>query len=103
MSGAAYMSALAAYRTGAGLCRILTDEENRAILQGQIPEAVLLTYDGARAEADGEAFKEMVAGAVKQATAIVLGPGLGRSEARGFWWRPFWNRPSCRWCWTRTG
>ena len=81
MSGAAYMSALAAYRTGAGLCRILTDEENRAILQGQIPEAVLLTYDGARAEADGEAFKEMVAGAVKQATAIVLGPGLGRSEA----------------------
>ena len=81
MSGAAYMSALAAYRTGAGLCRILTDEENRAILQGQIPEAVLLTYDGARAEADGEAFKEMVAGAVKQDTAIVLGPGLGRSEA----------------------
>lgn len=41
MSGAAYLSALAAYRTGAGLVKILTVPENRAILQAQIPEAVV--------------------------------------------------------------
>lgn len=33
MAGAAYLSALAAYRSGAGLCDILSPEENRIILQ----------------------------------------------------------------------
>ena len=37
MSGAAYLSAKAAYRTGAGLVRILTPEENRVILQSSLP------------------------------------------------------------------
>ena len=45
MSGAAYLSAKAAYRTGAGLVRILTPEENRVILQSTLPEAVLSVYD----------------------------------------------------------
>ena len=43
MSGAAYFSAKAAYRTGAGLVHILTHEDNRIILQTQLPEAVLST------------------------------------------------------------
>ena len=33
MSGAAYFSAKAAYRTGAGLVQVLTHEDNRIILQ----------------------------------------------------------------------
>ena len=45
MSGAAYFAATAAYRMGAGLVRILTAKENREILQRQIPEAILTTYD----------------------------------------------------------
>ncbi len=44
MSGAAYLSALSAYRMGAGLVKILTVEENREILQTQLPEAILETY-----------------------------------------------------------
>ena len=44
MSGAAYLSALAALKTGAGLVRILTPECNRTILQTSLPEAVLSTY-----------------------------------------------------------
>src|SRR5699024_3759551 len=45
MSGAAYLSALAAYRTGACLVEIMTVESNRLILQGQLPEAILTTIN----------------------------------------------------------
>lgn len=44
MSGAAYLTALAAYRMGAGLVKILTVEENRQILQQQLPEAIVSVY-----------------------------------------------------------
>ena len=44
MCGAAYLSALTAYRAGAGLVKILTVEENRPILQGLLPEAIIASY-----------------------------------------------------------
>lgn len=78
MSGAAYFASTAAYRMGCGLVRILTAQENREILQRQIPEAILTTYETQEdgiAEADAEAIKE----AVSWASVIVLGPGLGMS------------------------
>lgn len=73
MSGAAFLSALAAYRTGAGLCKFLTAEENRSILQTLLPEAVFEAYDE-------KSDLEMTADAnIKWADVIVLGPGLGTS------------------------
>lgn len=78
MSGAAYLSALAAYRTGAGLVRILTVEENRVILQSQLPEAVLETYEPEMVISQPEALKKRIAGLCGQADVVVLGPGLGR-------------------------
>jgi len=79
MSGAAYFAATAAYRMGSGLVRILTAQENREVLQRQIPEAVLTTYetasDGSISEEDVQNIKE----AVEWASVIVLGPGLGLS------------------------
>lgn len=80
MSGAAYFSALAAYRTGAGLCRIFTDEANRPALQQLIPEAVITSYDGGAAADDAGGFSDAVERAVREATVVVLGPGLGRSQ-----------------------
>lgn len=78
MSGAAYFAATAAYRMGAGLVRILTARENREILQRQIPEAILTTYntleDGISAE-DIESIREAVA----WASVILIGPGLSQS------------------------
>ena len=45
MSGAAFLCSKAAYSTGAGLVKIYTHESNRTILQSQLPEAVMMTYD----------------------------------------------------------
>ena len=50
MSGAAFLSGLAAYRTGSGLVKIFTVEENREILQTGLAEAVIETYDPKEAE-----------------------------------------------------
>lgn len=74
MSGAAYLSAKAAYRTGAGLVEILTCESNRVILQTLIPEAIVTAYD------TEEPDIRTVCDAVCRADAIVIGCGLGRSR-----------------------
>ena len=44
MAGAAYLSAKAAYATGAGLVQIYTPKENRIVLQQLLPEAIITTY-----------------------------------------------------------
>lgn len=74
MSGAAYLAAKAAYRTGAGLVFIYTPECNRVILQQQLPEAVLLTYEP-------DAWKEEeLRDAITRMDALVAGPGLCTRE-----------------------
>lgn len=73
MAGAAYLSAMAAYRMGAGLVRICTCEENRSILQVRIPEAVLTTYRE-------DNVKEQAEQVMEWADVIIAGPGLGQSE-----------------------
>lgn len=45
MSGACELAATALYRTGVGMVRVVTAEENRLILQQKVPEAILLTYE----------------------------------------------------------
>lgn len=77
MSGASYLSALAAYRTGAGLVKILTVPENRGILQVQLPEAIVETYDTERVLPGGD-FEEFLQNQCAWADVIVIGPGLGR-------------------------
>jgi len=97
MSGAAYLSALAAYRLGAGLVRILTVPENRAVLQNQLPEAIVTVYDPrwlCREEAAGSAgengktgsapageerFENLIEEQCGWADVIVMGPGLGQA------------------------
>lgn len=74
MCGAAYFAAKAAYRTGAGLVYILTEECNRVILQQKLPEAVLYTYE------PKELTEQLVQNAVQDIDAIVAGPGLGTGD-----------------------
>lgn len=75
MAGAAIFSARAAYLSGCGLVRVLTPEENRTIIQGTLPEAVLTTYNGKKPD------METVISAMQWADVIVCGPGLGTSDA----------------------
>ena len=71
MGGAALFAGTAAYRMGAGLVEIATVMENRALLQAELPEAVLTVYDPLTDPAD------WLIPAMRRAKAIVVGPGLG--------------------------
>lgn len=78
MSGAAYLSAKAAYRTGAGLVKIFTSEANRIILQTSLPEALFSGYDEVRG--DVEEICRAAQRELDWATTVIIGPGIGRSE-----------------------
>jgi NAD(P)H-hydrate epimerase len=78
MSGAAYLSALAAYRTGAGLVKLFTVEENRTVLQTQLPEAIITTYQREEVLAMTDDFKALLEEQCQWADVIVLGPGIGQ-------------------------
>lgn len=64
MCGAAYLTAAAAYRSGAGLVRVISDPVNRNVLLSQLPEILFSQRDELEACMDW-------------ADAIVIGPGLG--------------------------
>lgn len=74
MCGAAFLSAFAAYRTGAGIVEIFTPSENRPVLQTLLPEAVVCSYDWENPDISA------LESAVARATTIVIGPGLGKSK-----------------------
>lgn len=100
MAGAAYFSAYATIRSGAGLVKVVTPECNRVILQTKLPEAMLTTFEensnttdpyavgvkGNEPEKSNENImdrKAAVQDAISFATALVIGPGLGKSEIAG--------------------
>ena len=72
MAGAAALCSEAACRTGSGLVRIFTAEENRVILQNLVPEAIMTTYLG-----EEDALKKLEE-ATGWASVIGFGCGLGQ-------------------------
>ncbi|MGI6167112.1 MAG: NAD(P)H-hydrate dehydratase [Eubacteriales bacterium] len=75
MSGAAYLCAKAAYRSGCGLVEILTVEENRVILQTSLPEAIVTCFSSASPDCN------TIISAVSRADAVIIGCGLGKTPA----------------------
>ncbi|MDF2543535.1 MAG: hypothetical protein K0S47_3253 [Herbinix sp.] len=93
ISGAAYLSAKAAYKSGAGLVKILTAEENRVVLQSLLPEALFASYS--KLPLDGEEIPNELLNLLSWASVVVLGPGLGTDEfAERFVWKVITNTKS---------
>lgn len=65
--GAAYLCCAAAYRVGAGLVSLVTEEEVKIIVSRKIPEVTFLKYN--------EVFEKLT-----EVNALLLGPGLGQKE-----------------------
>ena len=76
IAGACLFSAEAAYRTGCGLVKVCTVEENREIIQTRLPEAMLITYDSE----DEISIKAALEDVLKWSDAVVIGPGLGTKD-----------------------
>ena len=91
ISGAAFLAAEAAYRTGCGLVKVLTHENNREMLQQRLPEALLSTYGDPSTDGSGRVSGNLstdcldgsgkVVDDIRWASVIILGPGLGQTDA----------------------
>ena len=86
IAGAAMMAAKSAFRMGAGMIKVVTDEENREALLQFVPEAMLLTYhgdaiseDSMLSEADTK-FMRKLKEAEAWADCILIGPGIGMGQ-----------------------
>ena len=71
MSGAAYLSSLAALKSGCGMVKLLTDEANRVVIQQTLPEIMLSTYSSSE-EAVSCLMRDL-----DWADVIACGPALG--------------------------
>lgn len=80
MSGAMTFAAEAAYRTGAGLVKIYTHENNRVAAGVNVPEAVLMTYGSADETCEDEAVM-CAEDAMRWADVILVGSGLGKEPS----------------------
>ena len=69
MAGAAVLCARACYRLGTGMVKVLTHPENRVILQGALPEALLGPIN------DLDEIRK----SLDWCDLVCIGPGLGRS------------------------
>ncbi|MDF2951613.1 MAG: hypothetical protein K0S18_1196 [Anaerocolumna sp.] len=74
--GACFFSAKSAYRTGAGLVKVVTAKENKKTMQAILPEALITTYHEGTNQLNQET-KEKIENDIKWASVIVFGPGVG--------------------------
>lgn len=85
MFGAALFAAKAAYQMGSGLVKLITHENNRAMIQAELPEALLYSYRDEDGVGDGakegqEQALQQIREDIRQAAAIILGPGIGKKS-----------------------
>ncbi len=75
MSGACLLSAEAAFRSGCGMVRVLTDGVNREIVATKLPEALLDAYQ------NEEQMLSLLQEGCAWADCILVGPGCGTADA----------------------
>ncbi|MBQ7820984.1 MAG: NAD(P)H-hydrate dehydratase [Clostridia bacterium] len=74
MSGAALLCARAAYKSGSGLVELFTHKDAGNIIKGSLPEAIVSTYTNGHVD-----FSRLYQ-SINASSAIVIGPGLSKSE-----------------------
>ena len=77
--GAAVLCARGAARTGAGYVTVACPENAAATLRAHLVEQDVVTYD----ERDVGGSIDVLAGLMRHASAVAIGPGLGLSDAMG--------------------
>lgn len=80
MGGACLLSALSAFRTGAGMVRVFTAAENRDILLKNIPETIISTYADDGSQRLSEMEYNILRDGMEWADVIAAGPGLSTSD-----------------------
>lgn len=73
MSGAAYLAAAAAYRSGVGLVEVFTHSDHCAVIRSLLPEAIVTGYRADNAE-------ELLAPLLARSGTVILGPGLSAND-----------------------
>lgn len=71
MGGCALLAARSCFKTGAGMVRVITHENNRQLISNKLPEAMIETYND---KLDRTRLAELV----KWADVTAIGPGIGK-------------------------
>jgi len=79
MTGAAVLTSLSAYRTGAGLVKTFIEESVSSVVTTKVPEAVVETYSRANNNISNE-DKNKLLEMIGWADTIAIGPGLGNDN-----------------------
>lgn len=74
MSGACVLSAKSALRSGCGMVSVLTEDANRGVMIGALPECIVHTYK------DKEDIPKIFEEAENWADIIAVGPGIGTDD-----------------------
>lgn len=74
MPGAAILSSMASFRSGAGMVKVISSKTNKDLIIHELPEAMIGTYDDSDFEYE-DYFKDF-----EWCDVCLIGPGLGQSD-----------------------
>ncbi|MBN2402353.1 MAG: NAD(P)H-hydrate dehydratase [Spirochaetes bacterium] len=91
MEGAIIMSAVSAFETGAGLATLLTTNQARNIIAGQIPELMTRTLDSLNLQTQEKNIQKNIIEDInkffkesRHFDSMIIGPGMGRTEISSY-------------------
>ncbi|SEW41184.1 NAD(P)H-hydrate epimerase [[Clostridium] fimetarium] len=77
IGGAACLAGMSAYRSGVGLVKVLTHQNNRDAILKAVPEALISTYNS---NYGVEQIESIISNELEWASCIIIGPGISKSE-----------------------
>ncbi len=85
ISGAACLCAESAYRSGAGLVKVITHNDSACVLKKSVPEALVAAYDNNTTDKE---LNDIIDTGLAWCDMVVIGPGIGTDKgAQQLVWR----------------